>query len=208
MSRRFLGWLVAMAAGALAMLAVGVYFGVAGLSSGIQTLWSDAMPTTGEIQVRARESQPPLHPGTHILQVGDEVPTAFGLPDLDGTPRALAHYRGKPVLLNFWATWCHPCRAEMPELARAQRLHPDVQIIGIAMDKPDAIRRWLRHTPVPYPIWLGLASASTEPAVLFNDMQGLLPYSVLVGADGRIRATHRGKLDRNRLQAWLGPQPG
>lgn len=208
MSRRFPGWLAAMAAGALAMLAVGIYFGMAGLPPGIQTLWHDAMPTTGEIQARARDSLPPLHPGTHILQVGDAVPADFGLPALDGAPRTLAHYRGKRVLINFWATWCHPCRAEMPELARAQRLHPDVRIIGIAMDKPDAIRRWLEHAPVPHPIWLGLVSASTDPTVLFNDVQGLLPYSVLVDADGRIRATHLGKLDRRRLQAWLGPQPG
>lgn len=207
MSHRFLAWVVGMAAGALTMLATGIYFGVAGLPPGIQALWYDAMPTTAEIQSQAQDGRAPLHPGTRILKVGDKVPVSFGLPNLDGKPRTLAPYRGKRVLLNFWATWCQPCREEMPELARTQRLHPNVRIIGIAMDKPDAIRRWLKHTPVPYPIWLGLVSTATEPAVLFNDVQGLLPYSVLIGADGRILATHLGRVDRHQLQAWLHPTP-
>lgn len=208
MNRRFVRWIAVTVGGTLVMLAVGIYFGVAGLPHGFRALWYGAMPTAREIQAHARTGQPPLHPGTRVLEIGDTVPAGFGLPDLDGKPRKLVQYRGKRVLLNFWATWCHPCREEMPALARAQRLHPDVQIIGIAMDQPDAIRHWLQHAPVPYPIWLGLASAAIKPAVLFNDRQGLLPYSVLVGADGRIRDTHLGKLDQQRLQAWLGPAPG
>lgn len=203
MGKQLLIWFVAALAGGLLMLAIGSYFGLAGLPPGLQSLWHDATPSTAEIQARMRANRPPARPGVTVLEIGDAVPDDFGLPDLEGNPQKLAQYRGHPVLINFWATWCQPCREEMPELAQAHHRHPHTQIIGIALDQPDAIRQWLEHTPVPYPIWQGMADKHLDPAMLFNDTRGLLPYSVLIDAEGRIVDTHLGKLDHDRLQHWL-----
>lgn len=206
MGRQLLAWFAAALLGGVLMLALGSYFGVAGLPPGLMARWHDATPDAADIRARLRSAPPRKRPGVHVLQVGDTVPEDFGLPDLAGHPQTLAQYRGRRVLINFWATWCGPCREEMPALAEAQRRYPDTRIIGIALDQPDAIRAWLEHTPVPYPIWQGLADRHLDPAVLFGDTQGLLPYSVLVAPDGRIADTHLGKLDAGRLQAWLGQE--
>lgn len=205
MNRQLLAWLGAALLGGLAMLAIGSYFGLAGLPAGFESLWHKATPTPREIQARMQANRPPAKPGVKVLHTGDMVPDDFSLPDLDGQPQTLTQYRGRPVLINFWATWCGPCREEMPALAKAQHEHPGVQFIGIALDQPPAIRKWLRHTPVPYPIWQGMADKHMDPAMLFNDTRGLLPYSVLVDADGRIRDSHLGKLDEQHLNRWLEP---
>ncbi len=202
MGRQLLLWFGAALLGGVLMLAIGSHFGLASLPQGIDTLWRDATPDAAAVQQRMQATPPTRH-GVTVLRTGDRVPEDFGLPDLDGHPQTLAAYRGRLVLINFWATWCAPCREEMPALADAQRRHPHMRIIGIALDTPDAVRQWLKHTPVPYPIWQGLADKHQDPAMLFNDTRGLLPYSVLIDAKGRIRDSHLGKLDTTRLQAWL-----
>ena len=138
--------------------------------------------------------------------VGQPAP-ALKLPDLSGTTHDLASYRGHPVVLNFWASWCPPCRAEMPALDRAQQRHGarGVTVIGVAMDQPAHVRAFLAAHPVSYPIVLGQLSPPTS-AYRFGDVSDVLTYSVLIGADGRVRAQHAGPLDDAQLQQWLAPQ--
>lgn len=129
------------------------------------------------------------------------------LRDLAGTMHDLASYRGHRVVLNFWASWCLPCREEMPALDRAQQRYAasGVAVIGIAMDQPAPVRAFLANHPVSYPVVLGQLSHPSS-AYRFGDRGDLLPYSVLIGADGRVRAQHAGPLDDARLQQWLAPQ--
>lgn len=136
-----------------------------------------------------------------VLKVGDRADD-LALPDLDGKTQPVSQWHGKRVLLNFWATWCAPCRKEMPELSAAQTRHPDVQVIGVALDQPQAVREYLQHTKVGYPILIGI-NADPEPTLRFGDTIGALPYSVLIGADGRIERTKLGPFDAAELRDWL-----
>ena len=137
-----------------------------------------------------------------VLKVGDRADD-LALPDLDGKTQPLSQWHGKRVLLNFWATWCAPCRKEMPELSAAQTRYQGVQVIGVALDQPQAVRDYLRHTAVDYPILIGI-DADPEPTLRFGDTVGALPYSVLIGPDGKIERTKLGPFQPGELTDWLG----
>lgn len=148
-------------------------------------------------------AQPAAPAGVKVLAVGDSA-SAYALPDLAGTPTTLAKWHGKVVLLNFWATWCAPCRAEMPMLSKLQQEHAanGLQVVGIAMDQPASAERFLKQTPVAYPVLIGI-DADPVPTTTFGDTAGLLPYSVLIGRNGQILATKLGALDAPTVADWL-----
>ena len=133
-------------------------------------------------------------------------PPALSLPDLDGTQHRLSDYRGRRVLLNFWASWCRPCLEEMPALNEAQAKFGENApiVIGIAMDEPAHVRAFLAAHPVNYPILIGQTGTPSTSQQLGNATQ-MLPYSVLIDADGRILATHAGALSAPQLEQWLAP---
>jgi peroxiredoxin len=137
--------------------------------------------------------------------IGQPLP-ALALPDLDGKLHRLSENRGHRVLLNFWASWCGPCLQEMPALSQAQEKFGDRApiVLGIAMDEPARVRAFLAAHPVNYPILLG---QMTHPSTLLQmgNSRDVLPYSVLIDADGRILATHAGALSASQLEQWLGP---
>ena len=137
--------------------------------------------------------------------IGQSLP-ALALPDLDGKLHPLSDYRGQRVLLNFWASWCGPCLEEMPVLNRAQEKFGEhaAIVIGIAMDEPARARAFLAAHPVNYPILLGQLTPPSTSLQLGNSRE-MLPYSVLIDADGSILATHAGALSALQLEQWLGP---
>lgn len=205
MGKQFLLWFVAALIGGLLLLSVGSYLRYGGPPPNLAHAWfgAPAPLDSAQAQQALAASQPPAPSDVTVLKQGDLVPATLTLPGLDGKPHRMADYRGTPVLINFWATWCHPCRAEMPLLAATQKAHADsLRVIGVAMDDPAAIKKYLAQTPIDYPIMLGL-KIPTDITARFGDTAGLLPYSVLIGADGRIDATHLGQLDAQRLRQWL-----
>ena len=144
-----------------------------------------------------------LPEGVTVAKVGEPAP-ALALPDLQGRTRRLADYRGHRVIMNFWASWCGPCLDELPVLDRAQAKFAEkgAIVLGIAMDDPRRVRAFLAGHPVRYPILLGrMGSPSTS--LLWGDSGEILPYSVLIGANGQVIATRRGPLDGATLQRWL-----
>jgi peroxiredoxin len=117
----------------------------------------------------------------------------FSLPDLTGRKLDLSSYRGKVVLLDFWATWCDPCREEIPHFVELQRKYGDqgLQIIGVSMDDgPEPVRNFYQHFKMNYPVVMGDAKTGE----LYGGVLGL-PIAFLIGRDGRISAKHIGATD-------------
>ncbi|MBD8881177.1 TlpA family protein disulfide reductase [Rhodanobacter sp. 7MK24] len=155
----------------------------------------------GWLQHESRLAHVPA--GVTVAQAGEPAPR-LELPDLQGRPHALADYRGRRVLLNFWASWCGPCLDELPALDRVQAKFGENGsiVLGIAMDDPAHVRAFLADHPVRYPVLLGrMAPPSTS--LLWGDNDEMLPYSALIDANGCVIATHRGPLDAATLDQWL-----
>jgi thiol-disulfide isomerase/thioredoxin len=139
-----------------------------------------------------------------ILQRSLEQAPQFELKDLEGRTVRLSDYRGKVVLINFWATWCPPCRAEMPELVRLQREHASqgLQIIGITYppERKDRVQRFARSLKVNYPIILG----TREIKARFSSEE-TLPLTVVINRDGKVSDIISGILLREEFDEKIKP---
>ena len=131
--------------------------------------------------------------------IGDPLP-ALTLTDLKGNPRAVAEWSGRTLLINFWATWCAPCRKEMPLLQQFQESRdPDrMQVIGIAIDRLDPVIRFLGETGVTYPNLVGEMDA-TRAAEQFAPGFAL-PLSIVAAPDNTVLAVHIGEIRASDLE--------
>jgi thiol-disulfide isomerase/thioredoxin len=126
------------------------------------------------------------------------------LNDAAGKPQSLAQFKGKPLLVNFWAPWCGPCVREMPELsALADELKSkNIQVVGIGIDTPTNILEFTTKYKIAYPIFVGGMDATDWSRQLGNKNGGL-PYTVLIGADGKVAKTYLGILKFDELRKDL-----
>ena len=125
----------------------------------------------------------------------------------EGGKLVLQSLRGKPLLINFWATWCPPCVEELPLVDRFYRDQAanGWQVIGLAIDQPTAVRKFLERTPVSFPI--GLAGMQgTELVKQLGNTQGGLPFTLVVNRGGSVAARKMGQLDQAQLDAWSRAQ--
>ncbi len=130
----------------------------------------------------------------------------FILKDLDGLPRNIEEWKGKPLVINFWADWCTPCRREIPALISLQGEYPDgrVQFIGVAINERDAVQKFISMTGVKfnYPVLTGV-DESIEVARRYGNQSGILPYTVVVNRQGRIERVQFGEVTANDLREML-----
>jgi thiol-disulfide isomerase/thioredoxin len=122
----------------------------------------------------------------------------FSLPKLDGGSLQLSSYRGRVVLLDFWATWCIPCREEIPHLVELQNKYRDqgLDIIGVSMDdSPDPVREFYQRFHMNYPVVMGTAEIGER----YGGVLGL-PIAFVVARDGRIYKKHIGATDVSVLE--------
>ena len=129
---------------------------------------------------------------------------ASSLPDRHGHHQALSQWLGKTLVLNFWATWCPPCREEIPDFIalRAKYAPHNVEFIGIAIDTAAPVADYANEMQISYPILIGESSAHTLAQRLGNPA-GALPFTVVVDPAGKIVMRHLGRLSRAELDAAL-----
>lgn len=126
---------------------------------------------------------------------------ALTLPDLAGKPQPLAQWQGQVRVINYWATWCRPCRDEMPAFSHLHDMYRDrgVIFIGISIDEPEKIRGFLQEVPVTYPLLVAGPDSLAPTAELGNGPQGL-PFTLVLGRDGQALAMRLGRYDEAALQ--------
>lgn len=148
--------------------------------------------------------------GPMLLQPGrdreEELLLSASFPDLENKTRRLSEWRGKVLVCNFWATWCAPCREEIPMLVAAQRKYRPrgVEIVGIAVDNGAKVRQFSASFDISYPILLAEASGLDLMRQLGNRAGGL-PYTVIADRQGALVHRKLGALKTAELEAWLEP---
>ncbi|MDZ7657517.1 MAG: TlpA disulfide reductase family protein [Sulfurimicrobium sp.] len=154
----------------------------------------------------------------HGVQAADDVSStplyqaAFN--DLTGQPLALEQFKGKVAVINFWATWCPPCRKEIPDLVEAQELYRErgVVFLGIAVeDNSELVQEFARAYNINYPLVTGKEKGIALMQKLGNQMAGL-PFTLVLDAQGKVVDTRRGLMSAARLEkalqaALASPEP-
>lgn len=149
----------------------------------------------------AATAPPPAAPARKLVAT---VP-AFSLADREGTVRSLADWHGKSLIVNFWATWCAPCRKEIPLLQKLQREHggDGFQVVGIAVDFRDKVLAYADEMKIDYPLLIGEQEALDAAAAFGIDAVGF-PFTIFTDRQGRIVVAHMGELTQPQADLILG----
>lgn len=120
------------------------------------------------------------------------------LHDSNGKSHALSQYRDRPLIVNFWATWCEPCRDEMPEISALANQYPQVAVLGLAIDEAPAVHEFSQTTPVSYPLLIA-ENEGMPLAEALGNTKGVLPYTVIISPQGQVTHTFFGRVNREML---------
>ncbi len=131
----------------------------------------------------------------------------FTLADLDDKKHSLAQWRGKVIVLNFWATWCPPCREEIPLFIAMQKQYAanGLQVIGVAVDNKTAVMVYRQSTNINYPLLLGDEDQIMQIMARYGNRMGSLPYTVIMDREGQFAVRKLGAFSRDELKYVLEP---
>lgn len=140
---------------------------------------------------------------TDALPVDQRRP-AFDLPDVHGKAVSIGRWDGRVIVLNFWATWCAPCRKEIPLLNTLHNRYTKrgVQIVGVAVDNTEAVTQFMRSVPMHYPVLIG-DQAGLDIIEAYGDRAGALPYTVFINRAGIIDSMASGALTEEFARASI-----
>ena len=146
--------------------------------------------------MRRRPSKSPPCRRPQAAVIPDRRPDVT-LADRDGKPRSLSEWNGRPQVINFWATWCAPCRREIPMLNQlaTDGAHPEIALIGIAIDFREDVLTYLKETPIDYTVLIGEQDGLDAARAFGMESLGL-PFTAFVDKQGRIVTMHLGELHR------------
>jgi thiol-disulfide isomerase/thioredoxin len=176
-----------------------------GRPAGIAALVLVAAAATalGYLLGREKQETAPVQPPEAEARVPDMRPL-FSLQDTQGEPRSIAEWDGRALLINFWATWCAPCRREIPLLneLRAEYADRGFEVIGVAVDFRDDVLEYMMTTPIDYPVLIG-EQDGLEVAQAFGMQTMGLPATVFTDREGRIVTIHVGELHADQAEVIL-----
>jgi thiol-disulfide isomerase/thioredoxin len=183
----------------LAMGAVALALGLIWIAPGVGDRQASA-PQSGSAATGASADNPGDPDDADAT--GKAAPLQFTLKDMNGVDVKLASFKGKPIVINFWATWCGPCRAEIPSLVQLQRQYgdegQDVVILGISVDDPiEKLKPYASEMKINYPLLVGNGRDDVQEA--FGPLWGI-PVTVFVDRDGRIAKRHSGIASKEQFE--------
>ena len=143
---------------------------------------------------------PPLIDGN---VVGRNAPD-FALTQLNGGVMKLSDYKGKLIALNFWASWCPPCRAEIPAFVKIQEKYQDkgFTFLGVAIEDKEDVERYINEISINYPTSYGVEDAY-DVSAKYGNPDGALPYTLLINADQKIVESHNGQMSEEMLEELI-----
>jgi len=159
--------------------------------------YSDS-PRSPTLSAESDGSSPPAI----TRKIPEQLPD-IAMPDSKGVPHKLSEWRGRPLMLNFWATWCAPCRREIPLLKslRHERSSQSLEIVGIAVDSQDAVVQYTQKIGIDYPVLIGEKDGIA--AIDAFGMQTVFPFTVFADRQGRVFMVKMGELHRDEANVIL-----
>ncbi|MBX9893688.1 MAG: TlpA family protein disulfide reductase [Nitrosomonas sp.] len=172
-----------------------LYFFVAVIALGAGSFFRSLLSDIYQTELTSEESQQ-----------GAKAILEASLPDLQGDDQAVSQWLGKVMVVNFWATWCTPCREEIPEFIEAQNKYGDQGLIfvGIAIDQPDKVKMFSQEFGINYPVLIGSFNTWSLLEAAGNRMSAL-PYTVVLNRSGEIVDTYLGRVNLKKLEKLVEP---
>ena len=179
----------------------GVFVAVIAAASGVlANHWLNDRHHEGDgVSHVAQTAQQPASKESAVAQLW-----AMPVKTTDGKPESLTALKGRPIVVNFWASWCGPCVEEMPALSQLQRDYAGkgIQFVGLGVDSEINVQTFLQKVQVAYPVYVtGFGGADLARA--FGNTAGGLPFTVVIDANGNVRATKLGQIDPKALKQTL-----